>query len=157
MNVSIRRRSIPALAASVYAGAGAQETPPMKTVRHLNSDDLPKPTGNYTHGTLAQAARQLIFVSGQVAWSDANGKGPRDFDVQCNLVWKHVESVLREGGMQLGDLIKITTFLSSRAHRAANSRIREQVLGKHTPAVTIVICDIYSPDWLLEIEGIAAR
>jgi len=29
------------------------------------------------------------------------------------------------------------------------------VLGDHRPAVTVIITDIYSDEWLLEIEGIA--
>jgi len=29
------------------------------------------------------------------------------------------------------------------------------VLGDHTPALTIIITDIYAEEWLLEIEAIA--
>ncbi len=129
----------------------------MRSVKLLNPSTLPKAVGGYAHGALVQGAQQMLFVSGQVPWGDAAGKVPSDFDSQCRLVWQNIEAVLREGGMQLTDLVKVNTFLASREHRAANGRIREHVLGKHATAVTIVICDIYSPEWLLEIEAIAVR
>jgi hypothetical protein len=30
------------------------------------------------------------------------------------------------------------------------------VLGEHRPALTVIVCDIYAEEWLLEIEAIAA-
>lgn len=126
-------------------------------MRALNPAALPPPVGNYTHGTLVSGARELLFVSGQVPWADSTRKLPSGFDAQCRLVWKHIETVLREGGMELRDLVKVTTYLSSREHRAANAAIRQEVLGAHAPALTVIICDIYSAEWLLEIEGVAAR
>jgi hypothetical protein len=49
----------------------------------------------------------------------------------------------------------VTTYLADRRYREANSRIRHELLGDHRPALTIIICDIYSEDWLLEIEAVA--
>ncbi|MEQ1783576.1 MAG: RidA family protein [Hyphomonadaceae bacterium] len=157
MTTLMRRRSIPAVAVAWCGSVDGRPNEPMKPYRPLNPAALPEPVGNYTHGTLVQGAQQLLFVSGQVAWGDSTGKVPSDFDAQCLAVWGNIETVLREGGMQLNDLVKVTTFLASREHRAAYGRIREQVLGAHAPALTIVICEIYAPEWLLEIEAIAAR
>jgi len=64
--------------------------------------------------------------------------------------------VLTEAGLGLRDLVKVTVYLSDRQYRDANSRIRAEVLGDHRPAVTVIIATIYSEEWLLEIEGIAA-
>ena len=52
--------------------------------------------------------------------------------------------------------MKVTIYLSDRRYREANSRIRAEVLGDHPCALTIIITGIYSEEWLLEIEGIAA-
>lgn len=46
--------------------------------------------------------------------------------------------------------------LSDRQYRAANAAVRKEVLGAHTPALTIIITGIYDEEWLLEIEAIAA-
>jgi 2-iminobutanoate/2-iminopropanoate deaminase len=121
----------------------------------VNPSMLPEATGNYTHGTLVTGARRTLFVSGQVPWADEDGEIPADFDAQCRLTWRNVLAVLAEAGMGLRNLAKVTTYLSDRQHRAANGRIREEILGDHRPALTIIITGIYAEEWLLEIEAIA--
>jgi 2-iminobutanoate/2-iminopropanoate deaminase len=52
-------------------------------------------------------------------------------------------------------IAKVTTYLSDRQYRDANSRIRHEILGDHTPALTVIITDIYTEEWLLEIEAVS--
>ncbi|GIG86777.1 RidA family protein [Plantactinospora endophytica] len=124
-------------------------------IQQINPAGLPAPTGNYTHGTLVTGGSRTVFVSGQVPWRDEAGYIPEDFDSQCRLVWRNVLAVLAEAGMGVRNLAKVTTYLSDRRYREANSRIRNEVLGDHAPAITIIITDIYAEEWLLEIEAIA--
>ncbi len=121
-------------------------------IQVLNPAVLPEATGNYTHGTLVTGARRMVFVSGQVPW---DSPVPPDFEAQCRITWRNVLTVLEEAGMGVRDLAKVTIYLSDRQYRDDNARIRAEVLGDHTPALTVIITDIYSPDWLLEIEAIA--
>ena len=37
-----------------------------------------------------------------------------------------------------------------------NAGVRQRVLGSHSPALTVIICDIFDEAWLLEIEAVAA-
>ncbi|MER6172754.1 RidA family protein [Streptosporangium sp. NPDC001681] len=122
----------------------------------INPATLPDATGNYTHGTLVADARRTVFVSGQVPWA-RQGAVPEDFDSQCRLTWHNVLAVLAEAGMGVRNLAKVTTYLSDRMYREANGRIRQEILGDHRPALTIIITDIYSEEWLLEIEAIAVE
>ncbi|NUT32427.1 MAG: RidA family protein [Hamadaea sp.] len=124
------------------------------TIEQLNPAILPEATGTYTHGVLVTGARRTVFVSGQVPWAE-NGVIPPDFAAQCRLTWRNVLAVLAEAGMGVRHLAKVTIYLSDRAYRAENGRIREEVLGDHRPALTIIITDIYAPEWLLEIEAVA--
>jgi 2-iminobutanoate/2-iminopropanoate deaminase len=123
-------------------------------VQPLNPEVLPEATGNYTHGTVVSGAQRMVFVSGQVPW-DRYAELPADFSSQCRLVWRNVLSVLAEAGMGVTNLAKVTIYLSDRRYREENARVRHEVLGSHTPALTIIITDIYDPRWLLEIEAIA--
>jgi enamine deaminase RidA (YjgF/YER057c/UK114 family) len=123
-------------------------------IQQLDPALLPESTGNYTHGTLVTGAQRTVFVSGQVPWS-REGEMPTDFEGQCRLVWRNILAVLAEAGMGVANLAKVTTYLSDREHRAANGRIREEVLGGHRPALTIIITGIYAEEWLLEIEAVA--
>ncbi|SDI99415.1 RidA family protein [Nonomuraea jiangxiensis] len=120
----------------------------------LDPATLPDATGNYTHGTLVAGARRTVFVSGQVPWV-RQGTVPADFDSQCRLTWHNLLTVLAEADMGVRNLAKVTTYLSDRVYREANGRIRNEILGDHRPALTIIITDIYSEEWLLEIEAIA--
>lgn len=58
--------------------------------------------------------------------------------------------------MSPGDLVKVTTFLSSREHSLANREVWARVLGGRTPALTVIITGIFDEQWLPEIEAIAA-
>lgn len=127
--------------------AGAQ-------IHQLDPAVLPETTSTYTHGTLVTNAERVVFVSGQVPW-DRHAALPPDFASQCRLVWRNVLSVLAEAGMSATNLAKVTTYLSDRRYRDENARIRQEFLGEHRPALTIIVCDIYDPAWLLEIEAIA--
>ena len=97
----------------------------------------------------------MVFVSGQVPWGNEHGRVPETFEAQCRMVWRNVLAVLSEAGMGIRNLVKVTTYLSDRQYRALNSKIREEVLGAHAPALTVIICDIYAEDWLLEIDAVA--
>ncbi|WP_211588723.1 RidA family protein [Allorhizocola rhizosphaerae] len=124
-------------------------------IQALNPAVLPEATGNYTHGTVVTGARKTVFVSGQVPWGSSDAPLPPDFESQCRLTWRNVLAVLEEAGMGVRNLAKVTIYLSDRQYREDNSRIRAEILGDHTPALTVIITDIYSEDWLLEIEAIA--
>lgn len=127
----------------------------MPEITPLNPEILPPATGNYTHGVQVDGGRRMVFVSGQVPWGDEHGRIPEGFEDQCRMVWRNVLAVLAEAGLGVRNLVKVTTYLSDRQYRALNSKIREEVLGDHAPALTIIICDIYAEEWLLEIEAIA--
>lgn len=75
---------------------------------------------------------------------------------QCELTWAHVEAQLRAAGMNLDNLVKVTTFLSSREFVVENRAVRQEVLGSRSPAVTVIITGIFDEAWLIEIEAIAA-
>jgi 2-iminobutanoate/2-iminopropanoate deaminase len=110
---------------------------------------------SYAGACQVMAGTRLLFVSGQVP-ERADGSVPTDFAAQCRLTWANVERQLHDAGMTLDHLVKVTTFLSDRRYRRENSVVRREVLKERTPAITIIIADIYDEAWLLEIEAIAA-
>jgi 2-iminobutanoate/2-iminopropanoate deaminase len=124
-------------------------------ITQLDPSDLPPGGETYTHGTLVTGTTRTVFVSGQVPWADADGKVPPTFVEQCRLTWCNVLTVLAEADMDVTDLAKVTCYLADRAYRQEFIDIRSEFLGGHRPALTIIITDIYSEDWLLEIEAIA--
>ncbi|MET0533151.1 MAG: RidA family protein [Steroidobacter sp.] len=138
--------------ASLFGGAVLSHTGMLTAMptKAINSNGL-----SYAQAQLITAPARLLFISGQVP-EDAEGRVPKTFEDQCRLAWRNVQAQLEAAGMTLADLVKVTVFLSDRQYRAANAAVRKEVLGAHTPALTIIITGIYDEAWLLEIEAVAA-
>ena len=120
------------------------------TLRPINPSSV-----SYAGACEVAAGSRLLFISGQVP-ERPDSSVPEDFTAQCRLTWVNIERQLRDAGMTLDNLVKVTTFLSDRRYRTDNSLVRREVLKDRTPALTIIIADIYDEAWLLEIEAIAA-
>ena len=110
---------------------------------------------SYAQAQLVSAPSRWLFISGQVP-ADADGKVPDTFEDQCRLAWRNLLAQLEAADMTLANLVKVTVFLADRRYRADNAAVRKEVLGAHTPALTIIITGIYDEEWLLEIEAVAA-
>ncbi len=98
---------------------------------------------------------RLLFISGQIPQT-REGHVPVGAEDQCRLVWTNVIAALTAAGMGVGNLVKVTTYLSDRAYATTNTAVRQQVLGDHRPALTVIVTGIWDPTWLIEVEAIAA-
>ena len=124
-------------------------------VTPVDPENSPETTGGYVNALRVDDASRLLFVSGQIPQT-RDGHVPRDFEAQCRIVWANLDAALVAGGMALTDLMKVTTFLADRTYAAANTMVRNEVLGRHRPALTVIVATIFEPEWLVEIEAIAA-
>ncbi len=121
----------------------------------VDPDAAPVASGGYTNAMQVDGATRLLFISGQIPQA-RDGQVPVGIDEQCRVVWANVLAALHEADMDISNLIKVTTFLSDRAHADANTAVRTAVLGNHRPALTVLIAGIFDEAWLLEIEAVAA-
>lgn len=100
-------------------------------------------------------ARRLLFVSGQVPMTKDRAV-PEGFEAQARLAWANLFAQLRAAGMGPENLVKVTIFLSDRAHVEGHRNVYDDVLAGRRIAVSTVIAGIVESEWLIEIEGIAA-
>ena len=121
----------------------------------VNAHTAPQAGGGYSQAIEIFAAQRLLFISGQIPES-ADGTVPEEFRQQARLVWRNVLAQLDAAAMSVKNLVKVTIFLSSRDFAAANREVRQEFLGSHSPALTVIITGIFDDEWLLEIEAIAA-
>lgn len=126
----------------------------MKT-RSVNATDGPAASGGYAQAFEIEGASRILYVSGQIP-VEGDGAVPEGFEAQARLAWKNIERQLLAAGMGLENIVKHTTFLASRDFRDANRKVRQEVLGDLSPALTVVIAEIFDEAWLLEIEAVAA-
>ena len=116
-----------------------------------------KPVANYKMGTRMERGR-LLYVSGQVAW-DAGGNivGKGDVRAQARQTFENLRQVLKSAGGDLPDLMKITTYLTKIEDFPAVAAARSEVFQGELPASTlIVVKSLFHPDFLIEVEGVAA-
>jgi enamine deaminase RidA (YjgF/YER057c/UK114 family)/ketosteroid isomerase-like protein len=135
--------------------AAEGETDMERRLRTHDPVDVPAAAGGYTNSLEVPPGHRLLFISGQIP-ETPDGVVPDDPEGQCRLIWQHIESCLRAADMRLTDLVKVTTFLGSRDLASVNTAARQDVLEGHTPTLTVIVTDIFSPQWKLEIEAVAA-
>jgi 2-iminobutanoate/2-iminopropanoate deaminase len=133
----------------------AENRRPLMNINIVNAESAPKAAGGYAQAVAVSGAARLLFISGQIPETLA-GDVPADFPSQAHLAWHNLFAQLSAAGMSGANLVKVTIFLSSREFATVNREIRREILGAHTPALTVIITGIFDEKWLLEIEAIAA-
>jgi enamine deaminase RidA (YjgF/YER057c/UK114 family) len=129
-------------------------------MRLINPPELGTPPG-YSQIVEVPAGR-LFFIAGQTAL-DQDGAlvGTGDIAVQAEQVFRNLGVALRAVNCTAGNLVKLTVYLRDMgdlaAYREARNRFFASVAPPAAPAVTLVeVSKLYGPDFLIEIEAIAA-
>jgi enamine deaminase RidA (YjgF/YER057c/UK114 family) len=130
------------------------------SVVRINPPELGTPPG-YSQVVEVSAGR-IIFIAGQTALdADGNVVGKRDFAVQAGQAFRNLGFALQACGCTAANLVKLTVFLTDMdnlaAYRDARNGFFASVSPPAAPAVTLVeVSKLYGPDFLIEIEAIAA-
>src|SRR4051794_30966932 len=132
----------------------------VNAIRRVNPPALGTPPG-YSQ-IVEVATSRLIFISGQTA-TDADGNilGEGDFPAQADQVFANLAAALGAVGCTPANLVKLTVFVRDMenlgAYRVARNRFFSTVTPAAAPAVTLIeVSRLYGPEFLIEIEAIAA-
>jgi enamine deaminase RidA (YjgF/YER057c/UK114 family) len=133
----------------------------MADIKIFNPDGLAKPAGTYAH--VAQAkTQQVVFIAGQVP-VDASGKtvGKGDIEAQCVQVYANIHTALRAVGADWANVVQFTSFLTRPEDAAAFRTYRGREFpkmfpGGYPPNTLLIISRLADPDYLLEVQTIAA-
>ncbi len=124
-------------------------------IRPLTGDASPPVEGAYPQAVEVTEPTRWLYLSGQIPVAPDGSLAP-DFKGQCEQVWDNIETQLAAAGMTLDNLVKVTTFLSDRAHALENREVRVRRLAGRQPALTVIVTGIFDESWLVEIEAVAA-
>ena len=130
------------------------------SIHRVNPPELGTPPG-YSQVVEISAGR-IIFISGQTALDrDGNVVGKQDFAAQAEQVFSNLATALQARGCTAANLVKLTVFLIDMdnlgLYREARNRFFATVTPPAAPAVTLVeVSKLYGPDFMIEIEAIAA-
>lgn len=130
------------------------------TIKRIDPPELGTPPG-YSQ-VVDVCAKRIIFIAGQTAL-DQKGElvGKRDFAAQAAQVFKNLSAALQSVGCTASNLVKLTVFLRDMdnlsAYREARNRFFATVTPPAAPAITLVeVSRLYGPDFMIEIEAVAA-
>jgi 2-iminobutanoate/2-iminopropanoate deaminase len=112
---------------------------------------------SYSH---AVRMGDLIFVSGQVG-RDEKGDliGPGDVRAQTEQAFRNLKLILEAAGSGMHKVGKLTVLITNLDYRPIVQEVRARVFAEvgHLPASTLaVVASLAVPEWLVEIEAIAA-
>lgn len=127
------------------------------TLRTHNPEGVAGPFATYSHGIEIVEPKRMLFGAGQVGVRP-DGTVGEDVAEQARLVWENIEAVLRSAEMEITDIVQLNMLLLDRADRDAAHTVRQEFLGDHRPASTLMyVSGLSRPEWRVEIDFIAAR
>ncbi len=153
----MKRRTAARRARSTSRQVAARKAAPQFRVRYSCPPELYDPK-SYSHVVEVEGAR-LLFVSGQVPVNAQRQLTSRDFREQVGKVYDNLETVLKSVGAGFENVVKTTNFLTNISQAKVFREVRDARFAhlKTRPAsTTIVITALAEPEFLLEVEVIAA-
>ena len=124
-------------------------------MKQHNPGSISAPLGGYSHAVEIGPGATWLYISGTIP-ERPDATVPQGFAAQCNVIWDNLEAILASAGMTVANLVKVSTYLTDRAQAAENREIRTRRLGGAEPALTVVVLQTLSAEWLLEIDAVAA-
>jgi 2-iminobutanoate/2-iminopropanoate deaminase len=132
----------------------------MSKIRIVNPESLRIPTKSYSQGIIVPLGEaDMMFVTGQVSQDvDGNVLFPNDAKEQTAVVYSRIETILREGGMSMDDVVKAQIFLTNIKDGPTVSKIRDEVFKNSKPVSTLVeVNALVKPGCCVEIEVTAVK
>lgn len=116
------------------------------------------PAKGYANGVLTED--NCLFIGGQIGWNAQQQFETHDFVGQMEQTLKNIVSVLTEAGGAVEDITRLTWFVVDKKEYVARQRevgeAYRRVLGKHFPAMTmVVVSGLVEDNALVEIEATA--
>lgn len=127
-------------------------------MRTLQPEGWPTPRG-YSNGIAATG--ELVVVGGQVGWNE-HGEFAESLPGQVGQALANIATVLRTGGLDVTDIVRLTWFVVDIPAYNANLKpigaAYRAVLGRHFPVMSVIGCTrLVEEQALVEIEATAVR
>ncbi len=123
----------------------------------INPRVISPPAANYSHAVLSTNPEKILHTSGVVPVTN-DGSTPVAIRDQADLVWLNITEILREAHLELSNIVSITTYVVSGNDLGEVMKSRDQQLGDHKPASTLVVVPkLAKEEWKVEIAVVAVK
>ncbi|MBT6274468.1 MAG: RidA family protein [Chromatiales bacterium] len=130
-------------------------------VTRFNPESMASPFSPYSQGVEIPANARMIYVAGQVGVFP-DGSVPEGMADQTAQAFRNIQTVLREKGMELEDLVETRTYVVSREDIPGYREGRARVLGTgdsvpRPAAALLLVTGLAQESWKIEICAVAAK
>jgi len=102
------------------------------------------------------AGTDLVFISGQIGIRPDGSVGETIHE-QADQAFANVVKLLESHALAIANVVKLTVFIVAGSDAEAVRRARLRHFGSHQPtSTTLYVAQLLRPEWLIEVEAIAA-
>ena len=127
----------------------------METITHNPTDGVYATAGDWAHAVEVREPQRIVYLAGTMGL-DLDGTPGATLDEQLELVWSNIRRILAEADMTVDNIVRVTSYLRDVAFAEANGKARVAALGGRIIPTTAIVVQTLDPDWLVELEVIAA-
>ncbi|WP_394826822.1 RidA family protein [Pendulispora albinea] len=127
----------------------------MRTIAHSPTVGVYPATSDYVHAMEVREPQRLLFISGTMGL-DEKGVAGQTLEEQLELIWSNLRTILASAGMTVDNIVRLTSYLRDPAYADANAAARVRALGARRVPTTAIVVQTLVPEWLVELEVIAA-
>lgn len=129
------------------------------TLKLINPASLGNPKG-FSHGVLASASGQLLFIAGQIGWDENQQIVSANFVEQFDRALANVVTVVKEAGGTADEIARLVIYVTDKNEyimnlKAVGATYRAH-MGRHFPAMALVeVKGLLEDKAKVEIEAVA--
>ncbi len=119
----------------------------------IDSKHAPEPIGPYSHMV---RVGDMLYLSGQIALKpDTMELNATNTETEVRQIFKNIESVLKAGGADLNDIVKLTVFITDLDRFNSVNVVMSEMLSPPYPARSTVQVAALPRNATIEVEAIA--
>lgn len=124
---------------------------------HTLNDKICSHMDNAAHGVEVPAGARLLFTNGQVG-ARQDGTVPDNLAEQFEIIFERLGHILAAANMAFHDVVKLSVYVTDKAHFEEFSRSRARHMKDHKPGTTMLVVGPFPrPGVEAEVEAVAAK
>ena len=127
----------------------------MELIPHNPTEGVYATGGDWVHAMEVRGAERMLFVSGTMGLRP-DFTAPPTVEEQLTCVWNNIRAILASAGMTVDNIVRLTSYLRDASYAEANAQARIRALGERRIPTTAIVVETLQPDWLIELEIVAA-
>ena len=127
----------------------------MEAITHSPTEGVYEAGEDYAHAIELRGTERLVFVAGTMGL-DPSGAPAASLEEQLDLIWSNIRTILASADMGVDDIVRVTSYLREASYADANAEARVAALGGRAVPTTAIVAETLAPEWLVEVEVIAA-